>query len=222
MSRKNPFHLRNVLVRDISLLVSLVILLLISPFLYDTLPHRIFASMLTCLSLGSGMVVIAKHKVVFWIAGVLLGVSIIAEIYLLYFPSPFLLEFHYIHKMVNFFFFACVLFYYMMKKKTFTYQDIANAINVNLLIGISFGFLYCYIETVSPGSFTYAAPQKESLPATLIYFSYVTLATIGYGDISPAAIIARFLAIFEAMFGLFYIAIIIGRMVGMSSAEAEK
>ena len=129
MSQKNPFHLRNVLVRDISLLFSLVILLLISPFLYDTLPHRIIANLLTFLSLASGMVIISKHKIVFWIAGVLLGVSIIAEIFLIYFPSPFLMEFHYIHKIVNFFFFACVLFYYMMRKKTFTYQDIANAIN---------------------------------------------------------------------------------------------
>ncbi len=222
MSGKKTFHLRNWLVRDISLLCSLVILLLITPFLCDTIPHRIIANLLTFMSLISAMFVIASHKLVFWITGILLGISIIAEIYLIYLPSTFLREFHYIHKIVNFFFIACVLFYYMMKKKVFTYHDIANAINVYLLIGLSFGFLYCYIETVSPGSFTYTTPQNEKLPATQIYFSYVTLATIGYGDISPANIIVRFFAIFEAMFGLFFIAIIIGRMVGMSRFEPEE
>ena len=222
MALKTPFHLRNVLVRDISLLCSLIMLLLISPFLFDTVPHRIIAGLLVLLCLVSAMLVMAKHKTLLWIAGVLIGTSIIAETVQICFPSPFTLEFHYIHKSVNFFFFAIVLFYYMLKQKTFVYADLANAISIYLLIGISFGFLYCYIETILPGSFTYAAPAHEKLPSTLIYFSYVTMATIGYGDISPAAIIARFLAIFEAMFGLFYIAIIIGRMVGMSRFGPEE
>ena len=51
-----------------------------------------------------------------------------------------------------------------------------------------------------------------------IYFSFVTLATLGYGDITPITPIARGLAVFEAIVGQFYLAVLVARLVGLRAA----
>jgi hypothetical protein len=54
------------------------------------------------------------------------------------------------------------------------------------------------------------------------YFSFITLSTVGYGDITPVSRIARWLAAMEAMTGLLYVAILISRLVGLySSAKSN-
>jgi voltage-gated potassium channel len=213
---KKAMKFRRLKISEISLLISLVALIFTVPFLTNLDSHRLLNSFLLLVTFLMALITIEMHKIAFRIAIVLFVASFIGEVMLYLEPSGFLLEFHYFRKAVNFFFIAGVLFYYLMLKKTFTTSDILNAISIYLLVGISFGFLYCFLETLTPGSYHYAVPENEILPTSLFYFSYVSLATIGFGDISPVTIITRLLAVFEAMFGLFYIAIIIGRMVGMT------
>jgi voltage-gated potassium channel len=221
-THKKSLKFRRLKISEISLLVSLLALIFTVPFLTDLSSHRLLNSFLLLLTFLLALITIEMHKIAFRIAIVLFVASFVGEIMLYLEPSGFLLEFHYIRKSVNFFFIAGVLFYYLMLKKTFTTSDILNAISIYLLVGISFGFLYCFLETLTPGSYHYAVPANEILPTSLFYFSYVSLATIGFGDISPVTVMTRLLAVFEAMFGLFYIAIIIGRMVGMTRFRSEE
>ena len=53
------------------------------------------------------------------------------------------------------------------------------------------------------------------------YFSFITLSTVGYGDITPVSKVARMLAAMEAMTGLFYVAILIARLVSLYSAPGS-
>lgn len=95
---------------------------------------------------------------------------------------------------------------------------IAAAVTVYLLLGLIWAELYRLVELMSPGAFR--IPENESLTvATFVYFSFVTLATLGYGDITPANIIARDLAILEAIMGQLYLVILISRLVSEHTAN---
>lgn len=103
-----------------------------------------------------------------------------------------------------------------------------GAIVAYLLIGLQWSLIYGYIEHVHPGSFSIPAnmlsqgsAQIAAAPVSvLLYFSFVTLATLGYGDITPISAVARTFAWFEAIVGQLYIAVTIARLVGMDVAES--
>jgi uncharacterized membrane protein len=76
---------------------------------------------------------------------------------------------------------------------------------------------------LDPGCFTLPAAAGARPPhllqLDLLYFSFVTLATVGYGDILPTSETARMLAMIEAVVGQFYVAVIVAVFVGMYSSQ---
>jgi voltage-gated potassium channel len=99
-------------------------------------------------------------------------------------------------------------------------DTIIGGICVYLLIGLSFTLSYILISDLGTGSLLDAGqPVLRSqadgshFAATLLYFSFVTLTTLGYGDITPAGEVARMLASTEAVIGQLYVAIFIARLI---------
>ncbi|QDV47645.1 Ion channel [Stieleria neptunia] len=102
---------------------------------------------------------------------------------------------------------------------------IIGAISIYFLIGLAWAFLYALIELIDPGSFQSNASSTfgETRPgfvAEFIYFSNVTLTTLGYGDVTPVSRPARMLATLQAMIGQLYVAIVIARLVGLQISQA--
>ena len=97
-----------------------------------------------------------------------------------------------------------------------------------LLLGIIFSLLFSSIETLSPGSFRLPETAgTAALPARLDrgvfnYYSYITLATVGYGDVTPVTPAARTLAWVEAIVGQFYLAVLVAGLVGFKVTDAMK
>jgi voltage-gated potassium channel len=95
-----------------------------------------------------------------------------------------------------------------------------------LLLGIIWSLLYSAVDTAFPGSFHLLATQGGTVAAarpdrgTLAYFSFVTLATLGYGDVTPVTPLARTLAWIEAVAGQFYLAILVAGLVGFKVTQA--
>ena len=106
-----------------------------------------------------------------------------------------------------------------------TSNDIVGAICIYMLLGLIWAMLYLFLAEAVPGAFNGLpqAPWLENFSAA-IYFSFVTITTLGYGDISPAMPLARFLVYMEAIVGVFYMAILVASLIGvrMSDREAEK
>jgi hypothetical protein len=98
---------------------------------------------------------------------------------------------------------------------------IAGAVAVYLLLGLIWARLYQVVELASPGAFRVPAGESPN-SATLAYFSFVTLATLGYGDIAPVSIVARDLAVLEAIMGQLYLVILISRLVTEGVGKSEK
>ncbi len=87
--------------------------------------------------------------------------------------------------------------------------------SVYLLIGITFGSLYDLVETIEPGSFRlnfYGTDDTVGF-RRLLFFSFMTLTSIGYGDITPATDQAQSLAILEGVAGVLYVAVLVARVV---------
>lgn len=103
-------------------------------------------------------------------------------------------------------------------------EQLYAALSAYLLAGLFFGQLYWVIDQFLPGSLGIAAAGTESSlshPAA-VYFSFVTLASLGYGDIVPVSDLARGLAVIEVIGGQLYLAVLVARLVGIvrhSSAE---
>jgi voltage-gated potassium channel len=101
-------------------------------------------------------------------------------------------------------------------------NKIVGAICIYLLLGLIWAILYVFIAEIIPGAFNgiAQAPWIENF-ATAIYFSFVTITTLGYGDISPAMPLARFLVFMEAIIGVFYMAILVASLIGVSLADRD-
>ncbi|MFK0569804.1 potassium channel family protein [Endozoicomonas sp.] len=92
-------------------------------------------------------------------------------------------------------------------------EKLLAAINFYLLTGITFSYLYLTVNLVSPGAFDLANQSISSWPDYL-YFSFVTLTTLGYGDILPLSPLAQSLVSLEAIVGVLSPTVMIARFVG--------
>jgi Ion channel len=96
-------------------------------------------------------------------------------------------------------------------------EHVYAALSVYLLAGLIFGVLHWAMESAWPGSLVEAGrdASAQGLPlSTAIYYSFVTLATLGYGDVVPKSELARGIAVLEAVGGQLYVAVLVARLVG--------
>jgi hypothetical protein len=114
-------------------------------------------------------------------------------------------------------------FRYVITTRRATLDTIFAAIVAYLLIGIGFTLLYTISLGFDPQSFNVADrpgfEDRAALPSVLVYFSFVTIATLGYGDITPQLPLPQILAALEAVIGQFYIAIVIAWLVSRYAME---
>ena len=92
---------------------------------------------------------------------------------------------------------------------------IVGAICIYLLLGVIWAMTYTLVDLVSPGSFAGFSPTTEQgWDSEWLYFSFVTMTTLGYGDILPVSATSRGLAYMQAVVGQFYIAVLVAGLVG--------
>jgi hypothetical protein len=98
---------------------------------------------------------------------------------------------------------------------------ICAAISAYLVLGFLWALAYGMVAKVSPQAFVYTTGDKEThvmMGCNAFYFSFITLCTLGYGDIVPVSKLARMLAVTEAITGVFYVAILIARLMALYSS----
>jgi amino acid transporter len=112
----------------------------------------------------------------------------------------------------------------VLKQRAVTGETIANAVSVYLLIGLTWGIVYVVLYQLDPQAFNFGSatpPTMQDVFPTLIYFSMTTLSTIGFGDITPMTLQARYLAVSEGITGQLYLAILVARLVGMQMSTPQ-
>jgi len=111
----------------------------------------------------------------------------------------------------------------VLRQKEITREVISMSISVYLLFGLTFGLFYIVLHDLQPTAFGFGtagpASEQQTIPV-LIYFSLTTLSTIGFGDITPITLQARYAAVAEGITGQFYLAILVARLVGMQMSQS--
>ncbi len=111
----------------------------------------------------------------------------------------------------------------VLKQKEVTREVISMSISTYLLFGLTFGLFYIVLHDLQPNAFSFGAggpaSEQQTIPV-LIYFSLTTLSTIGFGDITPLTLQARYAAVAEGITGQFYLAILVARLVGMQMSQS--
>jgi hypothetical protein len=112
---------------------------------------------------------------------------------------------------------AVVVFERIFRAGRVTVHRISGAVAAYLLIGLVFAFLYDAIELAAPGSFRFAdaSLRNPELSDPLVYFSFTTLTTVGYGDVTPAVPLTQSLANVESLIGQLFPTILIARLVAL-------
>jgi hypothetical protein len=116
------------------------------------------------------------------------------------------------------FFAAAGALRFAMRAESVDAEHLYAALSAYLLAGIFCALLYWVLEQVRPG--TFAAPGDFSRMSA-IYFSFVTLATLGYGDIVPRTDVARGVAIVEGVGGQLFLAVMVARLVSLYARGRE-
>ena len=99
---------------------------------------------------------------------------------------------------------------------------LVGAICVFLLLGIIWSFAYSILELAVPGSFSGFEPGHDPRSdSSWLYFSFVTLTTLGYGDITPESAMARTFAFMQAVVGQFYIAVLVAGLVSAYISDRQ-
>lgn len=121
-------------------------------------------------------------------------------------------------------YFGVMVFGDIMKAKRIGSNEIYGAISLYLLIGVFFGMIYQIVLTFDPNAF-YFNPANFKNPmlrdGDIFYYSLITLSTVGYGDVSPVAPVARSFSMIEAILGVLYVATMIARFVSSHQNSDE-
>ena len=116
----------------------------------------------------------------------------------------------------------------VVRDQVVTLETIAGAASAYLLFGVAWACLFGVVEHLYPGSFVIPAawgPTAETIfesIAPLIYFSFITLTTVGYGDILATSPVAANLAAAEAIMGQLYLAVLVARLVGLQIVQSDR
>lgn len=112
---------------------------------------------------------------------------------------------------------AMTILQHIFRVHKITREEIYGAISAFILIGVAWGVLYMLIVHFNPEAFIAVHGTIDN--SSLIYFSFVTIGTLGYGDILPVHPVVRMLASIEAIMGLMYIATLIASIVSAHTQQ---
>ena len=204
------------------LLMALLMVLLINPFLQQYDKFQWLLSVILMLVLLAAVRTVANQARQYHIALVLAVLAVIPQFGILIDRSAWLETVRY-SAMMLFLFWVCALLLrdIIVRSHTVTTELILGAINIYLMMGVAFAFMFGLIEHLQPGSFT-GLGESMLVPGPVlpfVYFSFITLTTLGYGDITPLTSFGMTAAYTEAAFGQLYLAILVARLVGLYIAR---
>jgi len=116
------------------------------------------------------------------------------------------------------FFMVFIIMWLVFQAPVITRDILSASIVAYLFVALFFAKSFLVLEILSPGSFSISSDRIMTDPSVMKYFSFVTLTTLGYGDVVPISDQAKTMAISEALIGQIYLTVLIARLVGVYAA----
>lgn len=201
--------------RDLSIFLAVIVAILLVPTLLPVgLPGRLIVDALISVMLISGAAAVADKPRAVLIVSVITGATLLVRWANWLFPTSNLAVWGEIFTLATLGILCYVMLRLVLRRGPITTNRIEGAIAVYLLLGLTWAHAYWLVALWHPGAFTGAVDDKGPVRWTY-YYSFVTLTTMGYGDIMPVHPLARALAVLEALTGQLYLAIMLARLVSL-------
>ena len=194
----------------------LIVIFVIPPFVPPGSGRRLPGDIAYALLLISGVRALGERKlarrVLMPVAVTTLAVNL--GIWVLPVPEPWVLG----TSLLSLLLFLVIVLGQTLRAGPVTFHRIQGAVAAYLLLGIIWAHAYALVAHLGPGAFAGPLSPADG-PRAFFYFSFVTLTTVGYGDVLPVHPVARSLAMLEAVTGPLYLAILIARLVSLTVAS---
>jgi len=205
--------------RHLALLISILLVFTISPLLVTFRHGVLILNVIGAMVVLAGAYTLSERKHLFTIAIVLSVISIIATWLLVVFQQHWAVLLAHTCIIVLVFFFAVTILGYVLRSGRVTADRIFAAICVYMLIGYGWAFIYALLDEIFPASFAALTDVDRHNYVERVmqfrYFSFMTLTTVGYGDVLPRSPAARTMAALEAVMGQIYLTVLVARLVGL-------
>ena len=200
--------------RGLSVFLAALVAMIVVPAIVPVgLLGRLLGDALVSLMLVSGAAAVADRRRTVVIVSVIAVAALLVRWAGLLFPAAGLAVWREISTLASLVTLCYVVLALVLRRGPITTRRIEGAIAVYLLLGFTWAQAYELVALWHPGAFAGALDGEGSQPWT--YYSFVTLTTMGYGDIMPLHPLARALAVLEALTGQLYLAILLARLVSL-------
>jgi voltage-gated potassium channel len=215
------------------LLLALIVFMLCTPLIIELVNEEYaVSSKITILVISVGWVTAATFAVstrrkTAVIAIVLMTASLMLELFTTLLPTITSSVLFHLLRIIFLGFIVSQVFKHIFKPRLVTFDTISASLCIYLMLGAVWANIFAIVEMVTPGSIVYVVPhvhvQKTNEIARsfhMLYFSFVTLSTVGYGDMVPTTTVARMFAVTEAIAGQIYLLVMVSRLVGLQVSQA--
>jgi hypothetical protein len=208
-------------------LIALVLFIVVTP-LVDALPNGAFidGTLLTLL-LGSGVLAVGRRRRTLVVAAILVTPAIVFRWANHCYPSVGLQEIALAAAILFVGFLVLQLLWFILRAPQVNSEVLCAGVSTYLLLGLLWALAYTLLAVCqpatghAPGAFVFNVGSDAAHGMTMVtsfYFSFITLSTVGYGDITPLSNAARVLAALEAVTGTMFVAVTISRLVALYSS----
>jgi hypothetical protein len=209
--------------RFVFLIILILAMMLFAPFLMSFIRLRLFMDVCFSVMFIAGIYAFSqkKHHLIF---GVIFAIPMLLAVWSQYFViSKTIITIGNICGVCFFAFAAIIILKYIFSAQEVNLETISAAIVVYLLMAVLWSFIYIVLDTLYPESFAISTAEFQSAPRFIfLYYSFVTITTLGYGDITPLGVQAKSLAVIEAITGQMYLVVVVAWLVGMFVSKKSK
>ena len=204
---------------DLLLFLSLLLAILLTPVLNQDNWRRLVLAAVTFIPVVLSIVRLSQIERRVWPSILLALGNVVFVVAGNTFPSPTLTGIRWGFLAAFFALAAVGLFWHLRNSLSVAEAELYTAINIYLLLGLLWATLYLALDSFFPGSIKMVSSAADR-QTELLYFSLITLSTVGYGDIVPISGVARILPALEGMTGVLYIATTVALLVGRFRRES--
>ena len=207
--------------RFLYLLIALVAFVTVVPVLEELGQGRMILSIFYSTILLAAAYAVSESRGYFILALILAGPAFVLRWINNFLEGPWLAVVADVLTVLFLLLVAMLILTHVLRDEKVSREKIFGALSVYLLLGVIWSLLFMMVDFLVPGSFGHG--QDRALTgAEMVYYSFVTLTTLGYGDIVPISPSARGLATFEALTGQLYLTVLIARLVGLHITHSSR
>lgn len=207
----------------VELLLALILLFATAPFIQSLPGGELLEAVLLTVVLVSSVVVLGGDRRSLWIAIILLTPTLISRWANHFWPSVASGAGFELFGLAFFSFVIARLLTHVIRAPQVDRSVLCAAISGFLMLGMAWALAYLAVARSDPAAFNFSPVPPGGAAAmdglTALYFSFITLCTVGYGDITPVSRGARMLAVLEAVTGLFYMTVLVSRLVSIYTPQ---